>query len=267
MWFGSLDPPTWVFNTWRDAHPGWQVRVWRERDYLSLKGAQLHTQYFSTRRVNERADLARLDILYVEGGVYIDADIVCIQTLDALFAKAGIDESIDAVFVQEKRGLVSNAVIASKVESRAIKVAIADVQRAAVEFTTSGVWERTGPGVLTRVTEAMLHEANVQIEDREQFPSSPTLRILPYYTFYLAQDLVRSKADTVWTPEIIHKDQRRRDWKYANVFGIYTEWVTGLHLWMGTRHHNYQREWNQVQLRQNIQQFLQHLKETNTRVR
>ena len=79
-------------STWRDRHGSWTYRVWRERqiDALSLVNAELYRTCIGAGMFDAAADVARVEILLREGGVYVDADSICHRPLDgASFLEAG----------------------------------------------------------------------------------------------------------------------------------------------------------------------------------
>jgi len=84
VWFGPRPVPTKWTNTWRDAHPGWEYKLWRESDVLDLGlRSSDHIRLFLDAGIYDAAaDVARVGILVREGGIYIDADAECLRPLD-----------------------------------------------------------------------------------------------------------------------------------------------------------------------------------------
>lgn len=91
-------------KSWRRHHPskeGWQIHLWTDRDVLSATNSekegdtfQLHAAQMMNLQGFEHAiklqhyalasDILRLEILNVFGGVYVDVDYWCVQSLDAI---------------------------------------------------------------------------------------------------------------------------------------------------------------------------------------
>ncbi|MDX2265758.1 MAG: glycosyltransferase [Hyphomicrobiales bacterium] len=85
IWIGDDNPrPDACLKSWRDKHPEWEVKVWNDRDlYGRTWRNQKHIDTFlRLRKWPGVADLMRYEILYENGGVYVDADSVCLRPLD-----------------------------------------------------------------------------------------------------------------------------------------------------------------------------------------
>lgn len=86
-------------SSWADKHPGWQMKIWADRDFsVPIAGIELITAdrfplkecadiYYQAESYEERSLLLRYAILQSEGGVYIDHDSVCISSLEPLRAE------------------------------------------------------------------------------------------------------------------------------------------------------------------------------------
>jgi hypothetical protein len=99
IWIGPRPfPPFSVENirTWIAKNPEWTVKFWTDRDrpppcngmevcrvdafpFLFLKQCYEESQNFG-----EKSDLLRFEILYQEGGLYVDHDANCLRSFDAL---------------------------------------------------------------------------------------------------------------------------------------------------------------------------------------
>src|SRR5258706_7822303 len=92
VWLGPREfPVTWA-NAWRDLHPGWDYRVWYERDIraLPLVNVTAFDAYLARGQYAGAADVARVEILLRDGGVYTDVDSEPLRSLEgAPFLCAG----------------------------------------------------------------------------------------------------------------------------------------------------------------------------------
>lgn len=72
--------------TWTRIHPGWTHRIWTDRDLDWLKNQDLYdfAEAITRSHGQFRADVARYEILYRHGGVYVDCDFEALQPLDDL---------------------------------------------------------------------------------------------------------------------------------------------------------------------------------------
>jgi len=79
IWIGPKQPPIIWCDSWRkryrEQYPGWEYKLWTDKEVAALK---LRTQEFydHEQMFQCKADLLRLEVLWNEGGVYIDADMV-----------------------------------------------------------------------------------------------------------------------------------------------------------------------------------------------
>lgn len=81
-------------QSWMDHHPGWEFKLWTDKDLEWLFHRDLYEQAPGLVPVDAigqlRADIARYEILLRHGGLYVDLDTVCLKPLDE--ALAGHDE-------------------------------------------------------------------------------------------------------------------------------------------------------------------------------
>lgn len=90
-------------ETWAEHHPGWKMRLWTEEN---LPKNLRRTEVYERLRVPaERADILRLEVLWREGGVYLDTDFECLRSIEPLI------EGLDFFAAYLKPGRTNNAVI------------------------------------------------------------------------------------------------------------------------------------------------------------
>lgn len=85
-WFGHGDKPDRVkacMDSWRKYCPKYDIMEWNEENY------DVHKYLYSSQAYKHGkwafvADMARLDILYENGGIYLDTDVELIRNLDDL---------------------------------------------------------------------------------------------------------------------------------------------------------------------------------------
>lgn len=76
--------PDWTFYFWTDRQrplpcPGMRVRMIQEVEFLKLKSC-----FAKSDSYGEKSDLLRYEILYREGGIYVDHDVKCFKAFDPL---------------------------------------------------------------------------------------------------------------------------------------------------------------------------------------
>jgi mannosyltransferase OCH1-like enzyme len=80
-----ISPNTFPYEenlkNYKEKHPTWEIRFWTDENLPKLKNQKI---YNKLNIYTVKADLLRLEILAKYGGVYVDADSVCIRPLDDL---------------------------------------------------------------------------------------------------------------------------------------------------------------------------------------
>jgi hypothetical protein len=99
IWLGTRPfPPESVENvrTWIGKHPGWKVKFWTDRDreppcegmekvfVKNFSFLKLGESFEQSQNWRERSDLLRYEILFQEGGVYVDHDAKCLQSFGGI---------------------------------------------------------------------------------------------------------------------------------------------------------------------------------------
>lgn len=93
-------------ETWVAHHPAWEHRFWTEDDLPA--GLRRPEVYERLRMPAERSDILRLEVLWLEGGVYVDTDFECHRPLDPVI------EGLDFFTAPLKPdGWINNAFIGS----------------------------------------------------------------------------------------------------------------------------------------------------------
>ena len=85
-WFGGRDIPDenkkWM-DSWKKHCPDYEIKRWDETNYDVSKNPYMYDAY-QRKRFGFATDYARLDILYENGGVYLDTDVELVKSLDTL---------------------------------------------------------------------------------------------------------------------------------------------------------------------------------------
>ncbi|MCX5922702.1 MAG: glycosyltransferase [Candidatus Dependentiae bacterium] len=85
IWLGSPLPEKFknLAATWQQHHPDWEYKLWTDADIAAL-GLENQAAYDTAINYAERSDIARYEILYRFGGLYVDTDFECVQPFDVL---------------------------------------------------------------------------------------------------------------------------------------------------------------------------------------
>ena len=107
VWLGRSPMPKELVHygeTWRRHHPGWRLRLWRDRHVRRLVPREAAAR---ARHHAELSDLVRFEVLRRLGGVYVDTDVECLRSIEPLL------QGEQAVLGYEKPGRVGTAVLAA----------------------------------------------------------------------------------------------------------------------------------------------------------
>jgi len=88
LWIGPKPCPINLMNTWKDKHPDYEYILWTESE-IEKRGITFvcSRQIEMIHEINGKADIMRWELLYKYGGVFVDADSICIEPLDDFFMK------------------------------------------------------------------------------------------------------------------------------------------------------------------------------------
>lgn len=85
-WFGRGEKPSSVIKcieSWKKYCPDYQIVEWNEDNY-DITGNQYMYDAYVNKKWGFVPDYARLDIIYNEGGIYLDTDVQVIASFDGL---------------------------------------------------------------------------------------------------------------------------------------------------------------------------------------
>lgn len=173
---------------WRELHPEWMWCLWGDDDFGWLVNQDLFDaapDIVGPEEVGQlRSDIARLEILHREGGVYVDCDMEAVKPLDPL-----LGVSCFAGFEDCDRKWVNNAIfgaepghpfLAALIE--ALPASVRAAQRAGIrrpnrfsgpQFVTP-IWANRFRGQVTVHDSTLFYPYSWSELDRggEQFPSA-----------------------------------------------------------------------------------------------
>jgi inositol phosphorylceramide mannosyltransferase catalytic subunit len=83
MWFsGAVPEKYWTWQqTWKKNHPDWQYILWTKEMIEQLDMIN-KDKFMAARNIATKADIARYEVLYKFGGLYVDLDMECIKPMD-----------------------------------------------------------------------------------------------------------------------------------------------------------------------------------------
>ena len=117
-WFGK-GPKDKLFEkcykSWRKYFPDWEIIEWNE-DNFDVNFCDYTKRAYELGKYAFVSDVARLKVIYDEGGIYFDTDVEVIKSFDEKFLKEGY-------FGEEEPGLVNTGLgFATAKHNKAVKI-------------------------------------------------------------------------------------------------------------------------------------------------
>ena len=169
IWIGPKPAPSKLMDTWKEKHPDFEYIRWSEKE-LNDRSMPLSciNRIQEIEEINGKADIIRWEILYHYGGVFLDADCFCLESLT--------DEIMNlksfAVWENEqcRKGLVAPGAMGFPPKHPLVRACIEWIQQNPVsrKDTKQPAWVTVGPGLLTRMYQTNLY---------------PDFTVLPSYYF------------------------------------------------------------------------------------
>jgi mannosyltransferase OCH1-like enzyme len=148
-------------ETWSRHHPDWQMRLWREADLGWLRNQTLFERATS---YEQKADIARYEIIGRYGGVYLDTDMECLRPIDGLLVGLGFFSG------RESAQAIAIGIMGATPGHPLLRELVASLPPSCL--TQRRINYQTGPWLLTRVVE------------RHRWEERSGVRIFPPAFFY-----------------------------------------------------------------------------------
>lgn len=172
LWIGPKPAPINLMNTWKEKHPDFEYIYWNEEEFVKRDFKfKCQVKIDEIEEINGKADIMRWEILYKFGGVFLDADSICIEPFDNEL----LNKKCFAGWEQEevRPGLIATGTMGFPPKHPLVKEAVHWILNNEVsqEKAMLMAWQSVGPGLLTR----MYNTGN--FEDIFIFPSYTFLPI------------------------------------------------------------------------------------------
>jgi mannosyltransferase OCH1-like enzyme len=122
MWLSpnNADPPKKyekAQSTWVNYHPNWEIKIWNSEkiDVFVLQYfPQYYEQFTNLPKIILKCDIARMMVLFIEGGLYADLDFYCLKPFDNFLCdkEIAVFQEIQEHQIQGKK--LFNGILASK---------------------------------------------------------------------------------------------------------------------------------------------------------
>jgi len=145
IWLGSKLPHKYkeYQESWVKKHPDWLYKLWTEKDIENLDLINLNL-YKASKNYGEKSDIARYEILYQCGGLYVDTDFECLMPFDTLHHACDFYTGC----VAAPHVVCFNGLIAAKPNHPILQRCINDLAENSKKHKKT--LEKTGPGFFTR---------------------------------------------------------------------------------------------------------------------
>jgi len=154
LWIGPNEPPTKPMDTWKDKHPDFEYIRWNEEEFIKRNMIfECQDKINTMKEINGKADIMRWEILYKYGGIFLDADSICIEPFDDL-----LNEKCFAGYEHEqlRKGLIATGTMGFTPEHPLVKESIEFIKSNPVNLNMA--WITVGPGLLTRIYNTGLYK-------------------------------------------------------------------------------------------------------------
>jgi len=159
--------PTEIPQPWKDwnracqlLHPDWTYIIWNERtmrDFIHREMPQLLDTYDTYPSWIQRCDAFRYIVLYRMGGVYLDMDVKCLDSLDELV------RNNHCILNQPW----SNHFMAAKPGHHLLKKCVDSLSR---HKGSSNVYSSTGPDFLHQCYKELLNKERIDLIPESYLP-------------------------------------------------------------------------------------------------
>ena len=157
LWIGLKPRPSKFMATWKEKHPDYEYIMWNEEE-IRNRGLQLEcgSKINSIEEINGKADIIRWEILYHYGGLFIDADSICIEPCNYLMEQhkpfCGYENE------NARQGLVATGTMAFPKNHPLTRAAIDYIKANEVSRSKTGkmAWRTVGPELLTKLLQTNL---------------------------------------------------------------------------------------------------------------
>lgn len=169
IWIGPKQRPYVLMDSWVTKNPDFEYILWNEQEFLN-RGIvfECQKQIDSIEEICGKVDIMRLEILLKYGGIYIDADSICIEPIDTYL----MSHTAFAGYENEtmRPSLVATGTMGFPKEYPLCRAAIDWILKNPVSQRETGqrAWFNVGPGLLTRMLSSNLY---------------PEFKVLPSYYF------------------------------------------------------------------------------------
>jgi len=152
IWIGNVCPPTKHMDTWKDKNPDFEYIRWNEEELIKREmKIECQNRVDEMNELNGKADIIRWEILYKYGGIFLDADSICVEPIDDVLMKC----KSFAGWEHEKirSGLIATGTMGFPPKHPLVREIILWIKTNCVDTkkTNKRAWQLVGPLLLTNI--------------------------------------------------------------------------------------------------------------------
>jgi mannosyltransferase OCH1-like enzyme len=152
IWIGSKPSPTNLMDTWKYKNPDFEYIRWNEKEFIDRNMTfKCQDKIDEIEQIYGKADIIRWEILYKYGGIFIDADSICIEKIDDEL----LNKKCFSGWENEKMrpGLIATGTMGFPPKHPLIREIINYILKHDVSEAKTKMkpWQTTGPGLLTKI--------------------------------------------------------------------------------------------------------------------
>jgi mannosyltransferase OCH1-like enzyme len=144
IWLGDSPMPDEYIEygkSWLENHPGWEMKLWNSENMINLQNQEL---YDNATYLAQKADIARYEILYNFGGIYIDTDFECLRNIENLL------QNVEAFSAYESEGIINIAIMGCTPKNPVFKILVDGIPESIKSNKIYPINYQAGPIYATR---------------------------------------------------------------------------------------------------------------------
>lgn len=145
IWIGNNPMPQEYIEygeTWTKYHPDWKMILWTDQNMIPLQNQDLYDQ---ARIMAMKADIARYEILYRFGGVYLDTDFECLKNIEPLL------DNVETFAASEDNYYISIGIMGCTFGNQIFETIINQLPKSVEDYKFTSPSCQTGPAFVTRI--------------------------------------------------------------------------------------------------------------------
>lgn len=144
IWHGDKPMPNEFVEygkSWLYHHPDWEMKLWNSKNMIKLQNQEA---YDKATIYAQKADIARYELIYNFGGVYIDADFECLRNIEGLL------ENVKAFLAYQQQGILEIAIMGCTPNHPVFKMLIDGIPKSIELYKRYSIVNQAGPMYATK---------------------------------------------------------------------------------------------------------------------